>query len=129
MLPAQSVVGVSFACQALYLEDHRADAWSRIVRAGLCQRFPGVRLSGWRLREQFQLATVLASAALAGEEALCKPAVPELPDIAFALDLTASGRIMAPSSDCLALFAATDPGTGRAAEFEIDCPAFDPESD
>ena len=97
------------------------------MRAGLCQRFPGVRLSGWRLREQFPLATVLASAALAGEEALYKPAVPELPDIAFALDLTASGRIMAPSSDCLALFAATDPGTGRAAELEIDCPAFDPE--
>jgi hypothetical protein len=127
MLPAQSVVGVSFACQALYLEDHRADAWSRIMRAGLCQRFPAVRLSGWRMREQFPLATFLASAALAGAEALCKPAQPVLPDIAFALDLTAPGRVMQPSSDCLALFAATDPGTGSAAEFEIDCPAFDPE--
>jgi hypothetical protein len=127
MLPAQSVVGVSFACQALYLEDHRADAWSRIMRAGLCQRFLRVRLSGWRMREQFPLATFLASAALAGEEALCKPAEPVLPDIAFALDLTVSGRVMKPSLDCLALFAATNPGTGIAAEFEIDCPAFDPE--
>jgi hypothetical protein len=128
MLPAQSVVGVSFACQALYLEDHRADAWSRVMRAGLCQRFPKIRLSGWRMREQFPLVGFLASAALAGEEALCKPAQPVLPDIAFALDLTASGRVMRPSSDCLALFAATDPGTGRAAEFEIECPAFDPEA-
>jgi hypothetical protein len=127
MLPAQSVLGVSFACQALYLEDHRADAWSRIMRAGLCQRFPGVHLSGWRLREQFPLATFLASAALTGEEALCKPAQPVLPDIAFALDLTGSDRIVAPSSDCLALFGATNPGTGSAAEFEIDGPAFDPE--
>jgi hypothetical protein len=127
MLPAQSVVGVSFACQALYLEDHRADAWSRIMRAGLCQRFPAVRLSGWRMREQFPLATFLASAALAGEEALCKPAQPVLPELAFALDLTAPGRVTQPSSDCLALFAATDPGTGSAAEFDIDCPAFDPE--
>ena len=127
MLPARSVVAVSFACQALYLEDHRADAWSRIMRAGLCQRFPGVHLSGWRVREQFPLATFLASAALAGDEALCKPAGPVLPDIAFALDLTASGRATGLSSDCLALFAATDPGSGRAAELAIDGPAFDPE--
>jgi len=127
MLRAQSVVGVSFACQALYLEDHRAEVWSRIMRAGLCQRFPAVRLSGWRRREQFPLATFLASAALAGEEALCKPVPPVLPDLAFALNLTGSGRIAAPSSDSLALFAATEPGTGSAAELEIDCPTFDPE--
>jgi len=126
-LAAQSVVGVSFACQALYLEDHRADAWSRIMRAGLCQRFPGASLSGWRQREQFSPAGFLASAALAGAEALCKPAAPVLPDLAFALDLTAPGRVMEPSSDCLALFAATNPATGKAAELEIDCPAFDPE--
>jgi hypothetical protein len=126
MLPAQSIVGVSLANQALYLEDHRADAWNRLMRAGLCQRFPAVRLSGWRERGQFPLARFLASAALAGEEALCKPAVPLLPDIAFALDLTAPGRIMNPFADCLALFAATDPGTGRAAEIEVDNPTFDP---
>ncbi|HVQ08898.1 MAG TPA: hypothetical protein VMS43_10745 [Allosphingosinicella sp.] len=126
MLPAQSIVAVSFASQALYLEDHRADAWTRLMRAGLCQQFPALHLSGWRVREQFPLAGFLASATLAGEEALCKPAAPVLPDIAFVLDLTAPGRIMNPSADCLAFFAATNPGTGRAAEFEVDCPAFDP---
>jgi hypothetical protein len=125
-LPARSIVGVGFASQALYLEDHRADAWTRLMRAGLSQRFPAVRLSGWRERGQFPLAGFLASAALAGEEALCKPAAPALRDLAFALDMTAPGRILDAPSDCLALFAATDPGSGRAAEFEIDGPAFDP---
>ena len=125
-LPAQSIVGVSFASQALYLEDHRADAWTRIMRAGLCQRFPTVRLSGWRAREQFAPADFLASAALAGEEALSRPAVPMLPDIALALDLKAPGRITNPSAKCLAFFAATNPGTGQAAELEADGPAFDP---
>lgn len=127
VLPACSPVAVSFACQALYLEDFRADAWDRIMRAGLCQRFPGIRLSGWRQREPFPLAAFLASAALVGEEALCKPPDPALPDVAFMLDLRASGRIAKPASDCLALFAATNPGAGRPAEHEIDDPAFDPD--
>lgn len=126
LLPAQSVVGVSFACQALYLEDHRADAWSRIMRAGLCQRFPALHLSGWRMRGQFPLESFLASAALTGEEALCKPAQPVLPEMTLALDLRKPARASQPSSDRLALFAATDPGSGRAAELEIDGPAFDP---
>jgi hypothetical protein len=126
MLPARAVIGVSFACQALYLEDHRADAWSRIMRGGLCQRFPAAEPSGWRARAQLPLASFLESAALAGDEALCKPAVPVLPAVAFALDVSIPGRITKPSAHCLALFAATNPGTGRAAELEIDCPAFDP---
>lgn len=125
-LPARSIVGVGFASQALYMEDHRADAWSRIMQAGLCQRFPALRLSGWRAREQFPIAGFLASAALAGDEALCKPAVPVLPEIGFALDLTAPGRIGTASGDCLAFFAVTNPGTGGAAEVEVDSPAFDP---
>ena len=124
LLPARSIVGVSFACQALYLEDHRAEAWARIMRAGLCQRFPAAPRAGWRARSP--LAGFLASAALSGDEALCRPAVPVLPDLALVLDFTTPGRIANPSAECLAFFAATDPGTGRAAEVEIDCPAFDP---
>jgi len=127
-LPARGIVGVSFACQALYLEDHRADAWTRIMRAGLCQRFPAAAFAGWRARARSQLAGFLASAALAGDEALCKPATPVLPDLALALDFTAPGRITNPSTDCLAFFATTDPGTGRAAGVEIECPSFDPAS-
>lgn len=123
-LPARSIVGVSFASQALYLEDHRADAWTRIMRAGLCQRFPGLRLAGWRAREPFPLTTFLATSALAGGEALCKPAVPLLPDTAFALDLAVPGRVTNRGADGLAFFAGTDPATGRAAEIEVD--GFDP---
>ena len=125
-IPARSIVGARFACQALYLEDHRADAWIRIMRAGLCQRFPAAARTGWRARARSPLAGFLASAALAGDEALCRSAAPALPDLALVLDVTAPGRIAAPSTDCLAFFAATDPGTGRAAGLEIDGPGFDP---
>lgn len=125
-LPARSIVAVSFANQALYLEDHRADAWARIMRAGLCQRFPALRLSGWRQRDQFPMGAFVATAGLAGEEALCRPAVPTLPPLAFALDLTMPGLIENASEECLAFFAAANPGIGRAIEFVVDCPAFDP---
>lgn len=150
-LPACSPVAVSFSCQALSLEDFRADAWSRVMRAGLCQTFPGIRLSGWRQRTAFSLPAFLASAGLVGEEALCKTPDPMLPELAFGLDLRRSGigagigargganreptsgpvRLRLPDTlpdtGCLALFAATDPATGQAAEYTLETPAFDPQ--
>lgn len=125
-LPAQHIIGVSFACQALYLEDHRADVWDRLMRGGLNQRFPRAQPSGWREREPFPSARLFASAGLTGDEALCRSAAPALPPFAFALDLTAGGRTVLPPGNCLALFAGTNPATGRAAELALDCSGFDP---
>ncbi|ORE92723.1 hypothetical protein [Aurantimonas sp. 22II-16-19i] len=126
-LPARSITAVGFACQALFMEDHRADAWARLMRGSLCQRFPGLRQVGWRERGSFRPQAFLKSARLSGDEALSKPALPSLPEIAFALDVTASGRLADPVPPCLALFAATDPGTGCAAWLESGASvAFDP---
>lgn len=127
-LSAQAVIGASFASQALYLEDFRADAWSRIMRAGLCQRFPLARTSGWRIRTDASLADVLTSAALSGPEALSRPVAPELPTTALMLDMRGPGQLSDRPAACLGLFAATDPGTGRPAELEINVAGFDPAS-
>lgn len=131
---ACSPVAVSFSCQALSLEDFRADAWARIMRAGLCQRFPGIRLSGWRQRNAFSLPAFLASAGLTGEDALCKGPGPVVAEVIFVLDLRRSaplrGHVSAPlafpEAGCLALFAVTDPASGEAAEYRIGAAAFDP---
>ncbi|WP_413207808.1 hypothetical protein [Rhodospirillum sp. A1_3_36] len=134
-LPATSVIGVTLACQALYLEDHRADAWSRLLRAALALRFPHAQRVGWRDRRAIQPVPLLASAglpALGGPSPAFPspnphspsptPHSPSLdpPPLALALDVSAPGAITGGPEPRLALFTTTNPGSGRAAERMID---------
>jgi len=125
-LPARTAVAVSFACQALYLEDHRADAWTRLFRAGLSHAFPDLHQTGWRPRGSFAPAPFLASAGLTGAAALCQGPSPALPSAALALDLTQTGPVAPPERDHLALFAATGPGTGGPMLLDNSWSHFDP---
>lgn len=126
MLPASSIIGASFASQALYLEDYRADAWTRIMRAGLNRRFSGIRSTGWRKRTCHSVENFLGSAGLVGEEALCKVADAMLPPLVLSLDVRKPARVVLPPENCLVLFAGTDPHDGAPAELELNCGHFDP---
>lgn len=126
MLPASSIIGASFASQALYLEDYRADAWARIMRAGLNRRFSGIRSTGWRKRTSHPVGSFLGSAGLVGDEALCKVADGMLPPLVLSLDVRKPARVALPRENCLVLFAGTDPHDGAPAELELDGDCFDP---
>ncbi|MBB4952326.1 hypothetical protein H4S14_000368 [Agrobacterium vitis] len=126
-LPAHTVIGAVLANQALYLEDHRADAWSRLLRACLAQNYPHALSTGWRSRKVFQPVPFFASADLLGQNTLCPPVQAGLPDLALALDLSGPGRCQSSASETLAFFANTGPQTGGAAEWTFDAPYFMPE--
>jgi hypothetical protein len=125
-LPAQTVIAASFANQALYMEDFRADAWARMLRGALSHRFAGLTHTGWQSRGAFAPVRFLQSVEFSDAASLGSSPNAAVRGIGFALDLGADLPPRDAQGDYLALCASADPAGGGTLRRRPGWPDFDP---
>lgn len=119
-LPACTPLAASFACQALYLEDHRAEAWTRLLRGALVQRFPELRDTGWPAPDRMRPVPLLAEAGLTHTSTADPPEIALAWDAAPVPAATAGAR-----PPRLALFTDARDAPGGVARLAVGCGSAD----
>lgn len=116
-LSATGVISVEFSCQALYLENHRADVFTRLLRGSLDLLSPSPLKTGWMVPKVFNCIDFLKSAELPAHESLCVSNKHQLPAVSLAIQFEPSERIQ---TFDLAFYASTLTTAGLSAEIKVN---------
>lgn len=118
-LPARDIIAASFSCQALYLEDFRADIWTRMLRASFEQKFRKTMLTGWYKRRFFCPLSFFQGSVLDEQDGVFRSGLTEMPELALALDMAGQSDQLDIGTDSLLFFVGARPDTGHGSVLSV----------
>ena len=123
-----SITGAQFCAQALYMEDFRADALTRVLQTAFLQRFPKIQKVGWRQRGKVDPVAFVDSAGLSGVEALCVRSQPASHKFVMALALDNSPALRLGKDDITTLWLRASNATQSLSEIDVNAATFNPDT-